>query len=244
MRAFAKKLLSVLGSGAIAICASAQVTSSNVVGYINLPLFPGDNLIGNQLLENASSGTGYDLSLNNYLTGLANGTTFTKWDPLSNQFLPVSIYNSLSQSWSINYTLGPGEGALLNSPTLATNTFVGDVNSVLDVNTGILNWHPGYANGVYLLSCPVPLSDATFQQVVGRNPLNGEWVETLNPVTQSYSLTTYHTGTGWDNGAPSLAVGQAAWFDLGPVAFQVPEPALCAFFLLGTGLLLARKNQA
>jgi hypothetical protein len=237
--------LALLGCGIVAIGASAQVTSSNIVGYINLSLLPGDNLIGNQLLEHPSSGLGYDLSLNNILSfGVANGSTFTKWDPLANEFLPVSIYNALSQSWSINYTLGPGEGALLHSPTLATNTFVGDVNSIFDVNTGILNWHPGYANAVYLLSCPVPLSNATFQQVVGRDPLNGEWVRTLNPVTQLYSITTYHTGIGWDNGAPSLAVGQAAWFDLGPVAFAVPEPGLCALGLLGTVLLLARKNQA
>jgi hypothetical protein len=99
------------------------------------------------------------------------------------------------------------------------------------INISFANWHPNYADGLHLLSCPVPLEIATFQQVVGRDPLNGEWVETLNEATQTYAITTFHTGIGWDNGEPALGVGQAAFFNFGPVL--VPEPSVLALASLG-----------
>ena len=213
------------------------VYSENIVGYYNRSISAGANLIANQL------GTTND-TLNNVLTaGVLNGSTVTKWDPVANQFLPTSTYDAASATWSINYSLTYGEGALLFSPAGATNFFVGEVDPALvdaeSPNGGLINfanWQPSYASGLYLLSCPVPIDDATFQEVVGRDPLNGEWVETLNEATQTYSITTFYTGTGWDNGDPALAIGQAAYFDLGPVL--VPEPSTLALATLGAATLL------
>jgi hypothetical protein len=227
-------------SAASAAWGQSNVYSINIVGYVNLMLFPGDNLIASQL------GTTND-TLNNVLAaGVADGSTLSKWDPLANRFLPTSTYDAATASWSINYSLTYGEGALLHSPASATNTFVGEVDPALVDTSGggtisFANWHPNYASGLYLLSCPVPLGNASFAQVVGRDPLNGEWVETLDASTQTYSITTFHGGTGWDNGDPTLAVGQAAFFDLDPVA--VPEPATFALAGLGFATFLAFRRR-
>ena len=212
--------------------AQADPTSINIVGYINLQLYPGQNLIANQLAQG-------DNRLNTVLVnGTAVGSTFTMWDPLASSFLPLSVFDG--SSWSINYTFDLGRGGLLNTPVMATNTFVGNVvnytNILQSPELGAgLGWHPNYASGLYLLSIPDPIvagGNTMFQYVTDRAPNDGEWVSTLDPATQTYHTTTYHTGSGWDNGDPTLNVGQAAWFDLGPVA--VPEPS--AVGLLGVAV--------
>ena len=223
----------VLGMASAAL-AQTDVYSINVIGYYNRSLSPGDNLIANQLGYGA--GGQYDNTLNNVLIyGVADGSTFTEWDSVGNRFLPFSTFSAALTNWSINYTLDLGQGGVLRSPVAATATFVGEVDgNIFVVDAATYNWNPGYGTGYYLLSAPVPFSDATFAQVVGRNPMDGEWVRILDEATQTYTVTTYHDGLGWDNGDPTLAVGQAAWFDLGPV--DIPEPS--AGLLLGAALTL------
>src|SRR5262252_8924377 len=107
----------------MAVAAQAQNGSLNIVGYYNEILQPGDNLIANQLLQQ-----GIDNTLNNCLVGgVLAGSTFTLWDPVNNQLLPPSMFNG--HTWSINYNWNPidGMGGVIHSPSLATNTFVGEV---------------------------------------------------------------------------------------------------------------------
>jgi hypothetical protein len=140
-----------------------------------------------------------------------------------------------------------GDGALLFSPVRATNTFVGTVFPGWDPNSGNPpDWHPNYANGLYLISDPLPIArpmDQLFPEAIGRNPRDGEWVRILDAASQTYTLTTFHIGTGaWDNGDPILGVGQSAWFNLGPVV--VPEPSTAALAFLGVGtLVFARRRK-
>jgi hypothetical protein len=215
-----------LGAGVSANC---QIFSSNIVGYINQPLYAGDNLIANQL-------SSFDNTLNViFQPGVPEGATFTEWDPATQQYLPTSVYD-INTGWSINYALVFGQGGLFNSPLTFTNTFLGAV------------W-PGYnpngpfvpplvtGSGSLLLSCYVPIEDATFYDVVGRDPQNGESVTLLDAASQTYITTTFENGV-WDNGVPTLNVGQAAFFNLE----LVPEPPVCS--LIGASLLLlgaARK---
>jgi hypothetical protein len=187
--------------------------------------------------------------LNTVLTaGVAPGSSFTMWDPTGNSLLPPSLFDG--STWSINYTFSLGRGGLLNSPVQATNTFVGTVpiyTNIIGTNfSSGGDWSPNYANGLHLLSIPDPIMASgsnAFYFATGRTPHNGEWIETLDSVTQSYTTSTYHTGSGWDNGDPTLNVGQAAWFDLGPVT--VPEPSSMALFGAGmiAVLVAGRKPQ-
>jgi hypothetical protein len=223
----------------VAPCAKAQI-SFNVVGYYNKFIYTGDNLIANQLDDGTNRLS--DLFTSQYLQ---NGATFTKWDSAANQFLPVSTFNGVTRTWSIDYTFTFGEGASFHSPSGFTNTFLGQVFPGFDVNTGTLNWHPAYTPGLHLIASPIP-TDGTFpgldsfHQAVGRGPLDGEWVKTLDPLTQTYTITTYHSGSGWDNGVPNLQIGQAAWFDLA----TVPEPSFYSLACLALAFLLRGRRRA
>jgi hypothetical protein len=216
----------------IGFCASTSaqpVYSSNVVGYANITLHAGNDLISSPFGEG-------DNTLNTlFSTGLPGqyvpeGTTFTEWDPLAQQYLPLSTY-TINSGWTINYTLSYGQGGLLNTPVSFTNVFAGEVWPGLNpfgtfvpplvTNTGSL-----------LLSCYVPYADASFYQVVGRDPLNGESATMLDASSQTYTTTTFQDDL-WDNGAPSVGIGQAAFFNLLDPA---PEPATGA--VVGMGLLL------
>lgn len=221
--------------------ARAQVYSQNIVGYYNLLLRPGDNLIANQF--EATGGN----SLNNlFQAGIPNGATFTKWNAASVQYLPLSTYDA-SSGWSINYDLNLGEGGLFNAPTAFTNTFVGSVWPAINAaNFSLPNFGqpviPG--SGLHLLSCLIPIAPANFYEVTGRNPDAGDFVQTLDSLTQTWTTTTFD-GDFWDNGAPTLAIGQSAFFGLGPQALAAPEPTACG--LLGVGMCalisLNRKHR-
>src|SRR5690349_14723265 len=240
-----KTLLIIFASLVLAINARAQ-GSINIVGYYNLGISPGYNLIANQLSFS-----------NNTLNAIFNpttpvGSTFTRWDAVAQQFLPVSTYTA--SGWTINYSLNFGEGGILSSPISWTNTFVGEVSPALDPNTMTYNWHPNYPNGLQLLSSPVPFTgpmDSMFTNVVGRLPQEGVWVAILNPATQAYIITTFHNGLGWDNGDPALSYGQSAWFDLGAglpaslssIPVLVPEPSTAILTIAGIATFLFRRRR-
>ena len=251
MKTFGCKLCAAaLCLAAIPACL-AQVSSGNVVGYINRSLSPGDNLITDQLI-NLNGG----MTLNEVVTGtVPDGASFTEWDPSTDQLLPYSFYSASSDSWSINYTLDLGQAGILHSPVSAIVTFVGQVDAHDDGSGNFVFDYvpPSRGPGLYLVAYGEPIN-ASFQDVVGRDPLDGEWVQTLDQTNQVYSRTTFHTDSGWDNGTPDLAVGQAAWFDLGPTSAEVPalvpapEPALAglaglAALVLGLGGRRAARRR-
>ena len=197
----------------------AQVYSQNVVGYYNLALLPGNNLIANQL------GTGNDTLSNLFNSPIPEGTTFTKWEATLAQFLPLSTYDTNS-GWSINYGLTYSEGGELNAPLGFTNTFIGTVWPGFTFNGPYI---PPLVTGtgLQLLSCDLPIGDATFFDIVGRDPNSSESVTTFDALSQTPTTTTFENGV-WSNGDPALAVGQAAFFNLGnnlgPAFGSVPEP--------------------
>jgi hypothetical protein len=227
-------LLALLaGSG---IAAQAQpVYSRNIVGYFNTAFYAGDNLFANQLAI-------ADNSLNTIFqhSTVPEGTTFTEWDSAAQQYLPASVYDA-SSGWSINYLLGYGQGGLLDATAAFTNTFVGEVWPGYDLSGPFVPPLVS-SSGMQLLSCVVPL-EATFNDVVGRDPLNGESVTTLDASSQTYTTSTYDDGV-WSNGAPLLEVGQAAFFDLGngAVANNVPEPASSELAGIGLFVLTAARR--
>jgi hypothetical protein len=217
----------------------AQVYSSNIVGYINLVLANGDNLIANQLSQGGN--TLGEL----FPQGAPEGTTFTEWNPSQLAYLPQSIYDTNS-GWSIDYTLSYGQGGLLDARSAFTNTFVGSVWPGYD---GVHPFVPPQVtdNGVLLLSCFIPINDATFYDVIGRNPEVGDNVTWLNAATRQYQTTVFEN-SGWNNGDPSLSVGQAAFFGLGGgdsshLIQAAPEPAMPALLAIGMVYLVSARSR-
>lgn len=210
---------------------SAQpVYSQNVVGYANLPYYAGYNLIASPFGED-------DNSLNTlFRSGAPQGATFTEWDFVAQQYLPVSTYD-INSGWSINYILSYGQGGLLNTPVNFTNAFAGTVwpewNLQRPANTPLVT-----DTGSLLLSDYVPFADETFFEVVGRDPQNGESVTMLDALTQTSITTTFADGV-WDNGDPLLNVGQAAFFNLMPT----PEPESVTLFGAAVILMLLLRRK-
>jgi hypothetical protein len=228
--------------------------STNIVGYINLILRPGVNLIADQLLNTPDNSLNSILNVQSSSGGLANNTTFTLWN--NGAFLPLSVYNSSSDTWSINYQLTLGQGGYLTSPTQVTNTFVGSVGPYFGGGSNNVNWTPNYPNGLELVSNPIPIPgnlDFEFANVIGRAPVAGEVVATFDSLTQTYRKS-YYDGAQWidqSSGNPSTAmlqVGQAAWFGLGANYDinipTVPEPGVLALVGLGAGILFRRRKQS
>src|SRR5262245_45862626 len=111
----------LLGTLALTLLFAANAYSAvNIVGYYNLHLFPGDNLIANQLDQNGSN----NLNSLLHIGDVPVGSTFTKWDSSANAFLPLSTFTG--SSWTINYEFTFGEGGLLHTTSSWTNTFVGN----------------------------------------------------------------------------------------------------------------------
>jgi PEP-CTERM motif len=239
-----KYMKSMSGLVALWICAagsvSAQVVSLNVVGYVNLVYSANDYLIGNPLYAGTND-------LNHLFSyNIPDGSSIAKWDRTTHQFLAPSIYHE-GTGWTINYDLSPSEGALFHPTATFTNTFTGQVPWSGD---SPLILPPTLGDGLFLLSCTVPFNGATFYQVIGRAPMDGDSVTRLDPFSMTYTTTIFQSGE-WNNGDPTLNVGEAAFFGLGrntilPPSLDslppVPEPGIYALLSLGlAGFALQRR---
>jgi hypothetical protein len=208
----------------------------NIVGYINRSMTPGYNLITDQLFQIP------DNTLNSVLTnGVPANCFLLKWS--GGAWLPPSLFSA--GAWSINYTLNPGEGAALWTPAGFTATFVGNVPDYQPIGTQI--WSPNYSPGLHLISGVLPLGlpiSSNFTNAVGRLPVAGESVWFLDELTQLYSQSTFN-GVTWSSDLV-LAVGQAAWFDIGGTGQlppMVPEPTASVLIVLGALVLVARPAR-
>jgi hypothetical protein len=124
------------------IAASAQVYSVNVVGYVNVDLVPGFNLIANPL----NNTTGNDLNTIMPLGDTAIGTTIYRY--VAGAFTE-STYLGSATGWLPNATVAPGEGIFINAGAAATVTFVGEVLQGAASNMDI-------ASGLSLIGSKVP----------------------------------------------------------------------------------------
>ena len=174
-----KLILSMAAVGALSLAsASADVTSVNVVGFVNVNLKTGFNLLSNPLASTNGTET-----VATVLPSLPNGSFISRW-------------NSAAQSWGSPYQFntddnGPvgwddpnqvikaGEAFFLQVPNNVTITFVGEVRQ----------------NPAYTMTTPLVLG---FNFVGSQVPQAGNISSLLGYAANNNELLyQFNSGGGW-----------------------------------------------
>jgi hypothetical protein len=204
-----------------AVGSSAQ-TSVNAVGYINISVEPGANLIANPLrAEDMRISALFSLST------LPHGTKIYKFD--GEKYKVAIFYAALgtfSPEGAGDETLVPGEGAFIVNPTTQpfTVTFVGEI-----LQGNLTNPIP---SGLSLRSSMVPW-EATLEQL-GFVPRAIDQVYLFNSATQSFETRTFIPGMGWQPALRKIRVGEAFF-----IRTSEPRDWVQVFFVDGGGTLSA-----
>lgn len=199
-------IVSVLGAST----GTAQtVFSVNAVGYINVDLAPGFNMIGNQL----DAGNSHEVTnlISSPLVGTKifkyGGTSFTQVEYL--EFPP----SSGNRFWSgaTDMTLNPGEGAFVFNPasTNVTVTFVGEVIQGTGANAPSIALPVGFSQR----SSMIPQSGSVSSQL-GLPVQVGDRVYTYSPANgyKTHEYLEFPPSSGnifWSPSEPQVSVGEA-----------------------------------
>jgi hypothetical protein len=186
----------VLGAAAFAVGALSSATaqnvySVNVVGYVNVPINHGLQIIGNPLLATDNSATALFManSTNNGANSPALGAVVYTWNGTG---FVGSGNDPYGGGWSAPVpTLGPGVGFFVYNPNPAyTNTFVG---TVVQGSTNTVPIH------LSLQASQWPVSTNLVQ--LGLNAVGGDVVYTWNGTGfTGFGLDPY--GAGWSPTGP------------------------------------------
>lgn len=182
----------------------AQVYSVNAVGYVNVTLVPGFQLVANPLDAGAGNNTVAKL-----FAGAPAGTTVYKYTGTGFDVNDYDPDTYGAQGWAdIAQTLVPGEGAFVKLPTGAnfTVTFVGEV-----MQGSLSNPLPA---GFSIRSSQVPQSGA-LDTVLKFPVANGDFIYQFNTTTKGYDVSDYDTDSygpqGWASAAPVPKVAESFW---------------------------------
>lgn len=209
-----------------------NVYSLNVVGYVNLPLTEGFNLVANQL---DVDGTGVN---NTVVTVFGNnlpaGSQVFVYDPVAINY-NISTYSSIKHPgiWYPTNAWNPGQAAWVSIPTGAFGGQTQNVTTVGTVLQGALS-NPAMnypAGGFVLVASQIPLAgnlqgSATLSGL-GYTPSVGDQAYLYDPVAINYNIFTYssikHPGIWYPNAAPNdpaagpyVQVGQGFWMSVAP----------------------------
>jgi hypothetical protein len=177
--------------------------SSTIIGYANVVLAPGYNLIANPFIVTPNN------SLTNVITGCPGGTLAYEWDVGKQSFGAAAYFDTLD-GWTTPFDLSPGKGCLVHMNSRWTNVFQGEVpqgsftNFILGTNKLSLLSSKLLQRGTITSALKLPVADGTDLYFYRTN-------------SQSYSNAySYFDGFGWfDVNAPSapaepvIEVGQA-----------------------------------
>jgi hypothetical protein len=205
-----------------------NVYSLNVVGYINIPLVEGFQLVANQL---DFDGTGLNNTPANVLgASLPTGSSVFTWNGTAySESSYAAPKGGGAATWNNAISLNPGQGAWLSIPskglsgTLSNLTVVGQVDQGTLVNTNLAK-----GGGFSLLSSMVPLTGG-LQTALSYTPLVGDKVFQWNPTTQAYlPASSFATPKGggaaaWTPSEPQIGVGASGvsegfWLSSGAAA--------------------------
>jgi hypothetical protein len=201
MRTKALLCAAALAAGAVTSMAQSNVYSLNVVGYVNTLLVGGGALGKFQMIANPLNTTNNNIGT--LIPSAPDGTVLYKFNGTS-----FDIATSLGGWDHPEYTLNPGEGAIVNSPNNWTNTFVGEVLQ----GTGLTP--NAYPAGFSIRASKFPLAGTLTQlQLPASQFKDGDVIYQFNTANQSYDIYTL-LGGSWIGGPlsePTLAVGEALW---------------------------------
>jgi hypothetical protein len=223
MRTKVLALSALVGAlGAASAIAQTNVYSINAVGYINLTLAPGFNMIACQL-QTTNNTIG---SLLNNASGIYDNCVVYKYNAANATYgtdLGDSSGSSYANGWDANgtITMNPGEAVWFKNAATSnlTATFVGTVPQ--GTNTVPIQV------GFQMISSPVPFSGdlVTNMQLtnytdktvvfVWNNPATGQphggystYLVDLSGGSQGYK-------SQWDDPDPAVNVGQGFWYKSG-----------------------------
>jgi hypothetical protein len=195
----------LIGVIAIVLPLMGPIKAKAIVGYYNQVFTPGNNLFAVAMLS--GSNTLSQL----FPSAIPEGTTISLYNPATTNFDIPSTFSG--GSWSMNLSLLPGMGAVLNTPRAFTNTFFGIV-----LNHDGSPWHGDPiiplppvlfgTNGVCLLGDKMMIINVgtnIFLNIIGRMPYVGEQLYKLS------GSSTYLGNGMWDS-IPTLNQGEAAFF--------------------------------
>jgi len=183
------------------VSSEAQVYSANIVGYANVVLQGGYNLICNPL----DDGNGNNLT-NLIKANLPAKSSVTTWNTGVQGY--NGAINGAGGTWAANTVLPPGMGFFVKNGTAAspavTNTFVGSIPATGGTTTNAL------VNNFTLVGSQMPYGAANLFTDPNINLVN-------SGLAGKSSVTTWNTGLQGYNGAvlfsaatpTALTVGQA-----------------------------------
>jgi len=224
-----KTLLLTAALSAAGIASSlAQVYSVNVVGYINVDLAPGLNLVTAQL---TSTNNNVNSVLAMTTPVMANESLLFTWNAAGQTFNNAQIYGAGQWLDPVTFdpssaTINPGEAVFIKNEGAAVKLLV-----VGTVPTGTLPVTVSQNLGLYADPAPVQQNIATNGFPVGDNDLLFSW----NTAGQTYNNALIGAGPG--SGGP-------AWLD--PVTFDTVNyaPAVGEGFVVNRGGATATWNRS
>jgi hypothetical protein len=203
-----------------AVSSQAQVYSQNIVGYVNVVLQPGYNLVCNPL----DDGNG------NQLTNVINASILPAKSSVTTWNYGLQGYNGAitggGGTWNANTTLPPGVGFFIKngnaSSPVVTNTFVGSLvansgmtaTNLIDVNYSLVGSQIPYGaanmftdTNVNLVNSGLAGKSSVTTWNVALQGYNGAATFGSAPVTplsvgQGFFIKNISTATNWVETAP------------------------------------------
>jgi len=200
MRTKTLLLTAVLGAaGAASSFAQTPVYSQNAVGYVNITLKPGFQLVANPLNNTSANGN----TVSNLFAACPDGTTLYTYDNAAGKF---SGNGKDFGDWANpNATLLPGQGAFVLLPAGGNVqiTAVGDV-----MQSGASPLSTTIPKGFSIVSSQVPQA-GKIQTDLKYAPEDGDTVYSFDVTAQKYNSAGYDFGA-W-SAEPTLQVGEAVF---------------------------------
>jgi len=184
-----------------------NVYSLNVVGYVNIPLVEGFNMIANPL------------DLDGYGTNNTLTTVFSTNLPVNSKVYTWNIstlgYDTATfgktKTWSPDMKLNPGQGAWVSIPAGA---FGGTTQSVTTVGTvlqgKLVNPNIPAADGYTLIASQVPIAGGLTTTLGYKARLN-EKVYAWPLGATAFSVATMVKARYWVPSEPQIGLGQGFW---------------------------------